>query len=150
MRINFYDRYNEIIEDYNRGKDYKAIKEIFDELVLLLSELSEESKRAEREGLDEDELLVFDMLCKQKKISDKEKATIKDAAKSLLERLKKNEFNIIQWSEKIQTSSSVKRQINNYLFEQLPYPTYQNKDIEDKTEMLFNEFKERYANYAAA
>ena len=120
LRINFYDRYNEIIEDYNRGKDYKAIKEIFDELVLLLSELSEESKRAEREGLDEDELLVFDMLCKQKKISDKEKATVKDAAKSLLKRLKKNEFNIIQWSEKIQTSSSVKRQINNYLFEQLP------------------------------
>ena len=83
-------------------------------------------------------------------LSDKEKATIKDAAKSLLERLKKNEFNIIQWSEKIQTSSSVKRQINNYLFEQLPYPTYQDKDIEDKTEMLFNEFKERYANYVAA
>ena len=32
LRIDFYERYQEIIDDYNRGKDYKALKEIFDEL----------------------------------------------------------------------------------------------------------------------
>jgi len=148
MRINFHERYEEIIDSYNRGKDYKAVKEIFEELVVLLSELSEESKRAERENLEEDELLVFDMLCSEKKITDKEKSSVKDAACSLLERLKNNEFKVNHWTEKIQTSSAVKRKINDFLFEQLPYPTYDDKDISKKTELLYNEFKSRYSDYA--
>jgi len=148
MRINFHERYEEIIDSYNRGKDYKAVKEIFEELVVLLSELSEESIRAERENLEEDELLVFDMLCSEKKITDKEKSSVKDAACSLLERLKNNEFKVNHWTEKIQTSSAVKRKINDFLFEQLPYPTYDDKDISKKTELLYNEFKSRYSDYA--
>jgi type I restriction enzyme R subunit len=55
----FYERYQEIIEDYNQGKEYRSIKEIFDELVVLLGDLSEESKRAERENLEEEELTCF-------------------------------------------------------------------------------------------
>ena len=67
LRIDFYKRYEEIKHDYNGGKDYKALKEIFDELVVLLADLTEEDKRSELENLEEDELLVFDMLCKEKK-----------------------------------------------------------------------------------
>ena len=52
------------------------------------------------------------MLCSEKKITDKEKSSVKDAACSLLERLKNNEFKVNQWTEKIQTSSAVKRKIN--------------------------------------
>ena len=62
LRIDFYERYQQIIDDYNQGKEYRSIKEIFDELVVLLGDLSEEEKRAERENLEEDELTVFDML----------------------------------------------------------------------------------------
>ena len=147
LRIDFYERYQEIIDDYNRGKDYKALKEIFDELVVLLADLSDEDKRSERENLEEGELLVFDMLCKEKKITDKEKASVKEAACSLLNRLKNNEFKVNQWTEKTQTSSAVKRKIQDILFEQLPYPTYEDKDISVKTELLFNEFKTRYGSY---
>ena len=109
--------------------------------------MSEEDKRSERENLEEDELLVFDMLCKEKKITDKEKASVKEAACSLLNRLKNNEFKVNQWTEKTQTSSAVKRKIQDILFEQLPYPTYEDKDISVKTELLFNEFKTRFASY---
>ena len=55
----------------------------------MLGDLSEEEKRAERENLEEDELTVFDMLVANKKISDKEKTKIKEAARELLERLKR-------------------------------------------------------------
>ena len=65
LRVDFYERYQEIIDDYNQGKEYRAIKEIFDELVVLLGDLSEESTRAQREDLAEDELTVFDMLSKR-------------------------------------------------------------------------------------
>ena len=147
LRIDFHERYQEIIDKYNRGKDSKAHKELFDELVVLWANLSEEDKRAERENLAEEELLVFDMLCKEKKITDKEKASVKEAACSLLERLKNNEFRANQWTEKPQTSSAVKRKIHDILFEKLPSPTYENKDISIKTEMLFTAFKTEYGSY---
>jgi type I restriction enzyme R subunit len=147
LRIDFYERYQEIIEDYNQGKEYRSIKEIFDELVVLLGDLSEESKRAERENLEEEELTVFDMLLKDKKISDKEKAQVKEAAKELLKRLKKKEFKVQHWTEKIQTASAVKKVIEDYLFEKLPSPSY-DEDIQIKSEILFNDFKERYANFS--
>jgi len=146
LRIDFYERYQEIIDDYNQGKEYRAIKEIFDELVVLLGDLSEESTRAQREDLAEDELTVFDMLARDKKISDKEKAEVKVAARELLERLKNKEFKVDHWTEKIQTASAVRKVIEDYLFEKLPSPSYDN-DISSKADILFNDFKERYADY---
>ncbi len=148
LRIDFYERYQQIIDDYNQGKEYRSIKEIFDELVVLLGDLSEEEKRAERENLEEDELTVFDMLVANKKISDKEKTKIKEAARELLERLKENEFKVDHWTEKVQTTAAVRKVIEDHLFLKLPYPTY-DEDISLKAEMLFNDFKERYASYAA-
>jgi len=146
LRIDFYERYQEIIDDYNQGKEYRAIKEIFDELVVLLGDLSEESTRAQREDLAEDELTVFDMLARDKKISDKEKAEVKVAARELLERLKNKEFKVDHWTEKIQTASAVRKVIEDYLFKNLPSPSYDN-DISSKADILFNDFKERYADY---
>jgi type I restriction enzyme R subunit len=149
LRIDFYERYQEIIDNYNRGKEYIAIKEIFDELIVLLGDLSEEGKRAERENLAEDELTVFDLLTRDKKISDKEKAAVKEAARELLERLKKNEFKVNLWAEKTQTASAVRRVIEDFLYMKLPHPTY-NDDISSRADILFNDFKERYANYGSA
>lgn len=148
-RIDFHERYHEIIEAYNQGKEYRSIKEIFDELVVLLGDLSEEGKRAEREQLEEDELSVFDMLSKGKKISDKEKAEVKEAARDLLERLKNKEFKVQQWTQKTQTSSAVRRVIEDYLFKKLPSPLYDD-DIAMRVDLLFNDFKERYADYGIA
>ena len=64
----------------------------------------------------------------------------------LLTRLKNNEFKVNQWTEKTQTSSAVKRKIQDILFLELP-ETYTNEDISLKTEKLFNEFKLRYAEF---
>lgn len=150
LRIDYYERYQEIIDDYNRGKDYKALKEIFDELIVLFTELSEEGQRAKKEELDEEELLVFDLLVSNKKISDKEKHKLKDAAKSLLKRLKSKEFKVSQWTEKTQTASQVRKVINDLLYQELPYPTYGDEDINVKTEVLFNEFQVRYALFGSS
>lgn len=147
MRIDFYERYQEIIENYNNGKEYATVKELFDALILLLGDLSEEEKRAERELLDEDELTVFDMLNRDKKISDKEKVEVKDTARKLLEHLKNNEFKVEYWSEKTQTASAVKKAINDHLYTKLPFPTFSDGDRIVKTEILFDYFKIRYANF---
>lgn len=147
MRIDFYERYQEIIENYNNGKEYATVKELFDALILLLGDLSEEEKRAERENLNDDELTVFDMLNSGKKMNDKERVEVKDTARKLLEQLKNNEFKVELWAEKIQTASAVKKSINDYLYTKLPFPTYSDGDRVVKTEILFNYFKTRYADY---
>ena len=150
FRVDYYERYQRIIEEYNTGKEYGAIKDIFDKLVDFYGDLSEEGKRAVREDLNEEELAVLDMLGRDKKISDPEKAELKDIAKQLLERLKEKEFRIIHWADKEQTASAVKVVIKNYLFDKLPYPTYEETDIDVKTEVLFAFFKLRYAEGLAA
>jgi len=146
LRIDFHERYQEIIEDYNRGKEYRSIKEIFDQLVVLLGDLSEEGRRAQKEGLEEDELLVFDMLIANKKVTDKEKAKVKEAAHKLLKRLKENEFKIDKWAEKTQTASAVRKVIEDHLYLELPSPSYDD-DFSIKADLLYNEFRTRYAEY---
>ena len=110
-------------------------------------DLSEEDKRAERENLEEDELTVFDLLNKGKSFSDKDKIKVKETAQKLLERLKNNEFKVDHWVDKIQTSSAVKKAINDYLFQSLPDPTFSDGDILAKTEILYHYFKNRYADF---
>lgn len=150
FRVDYYERYQRIIEEYNTGKEYGAIKEIFDKLVDFYGDLSEEEKRSVREDLNEEELAVLDMLSRDKKVSDKEKAELKEIAKQLLERLKENEFRVVNWSEKEQTKSAVRVVINNLLFDKLPYPTFEDRDIEQKTELLFDFFRQRYNGGVAA
>jgi type I restriction enzyme R subunit len=146
-RVDYYERYQEIIENYNNGKEYQTVKELFDQLIVFLGDLSEEEKRSEREHLEEDELTVFDYLNKGKSMTDKEKVEVKDTARKLLDRLKSTEFQVEYWVEKIQTSSAVKKAIGDYLYEKLPSPTYSDGDVMVKTEILFNYFKGRYADY---
>ncbi|TQD38831.1 type I restriction endonuclease subunit R [Haloflavibacter putidus] len=149
LRIDFYERYEEIIEDYNLGKEYKSIKEVFDELLNLFGDLSEEEKRSGKENLSESELAVFDMLNKGKKITDKEKAKVKEAAKNLLKKLQENEFKVDNWTEKSQTKAAVRKAINDFLYSKLPYPTYEDGDIAVKTEVLYNFFEMQYRNYGS-
>ena len=147
LRVDYYDRYEQIIEDYNLGKEYKSIKEVFDELLNLFGELTEEEKRSGKEKLSEEELAVFDMLNKGKKVKDKERAEVKEAAKNLLKKLQENEFKVVDWTEKSQTKAAVRRAINDYLYSKLPYPTYEDGDIAVKTEVLYNFFESRYRDY---
>ncbi|MEO5996057.1 MAG: hypothetical protein ABIN89_05005 [Chitinophagaceae bacterium] len=56
--------------------------------------LSNEQKRVFTENLTQEELAVFDMLERDKKITDKEKNDFKDTARHLLKRLMENEFKV--------------------------------------------------------
>ena len=147
LRIDYYERYQEIIEAYNNGKEYASVKEVFDELVKLLEDLTHEGQRAAHEELSEEELAVFDLLMKSKTITDKEKMSLKKAARDLLKKLKQNEFKVTDWTQKNQTKAAVRKAINDYLYSKLPYPTYEDGDIAVKTELLYNFFENHYNNY---
>ena len=63
-RMDYQQRYEEIVADYNREKDRVTIEETFRRLIELIDELDAEQRRAVEEGLSEDELAIFDLLNK--------------------------------------------------------------------------------------
>ena len=144
LTIDYYTRYQEIIEDYNRGKDEITIKETFRKLFELVNSYSEEEVEAKREGLTEEYKAIFDILRQGKILSDKEREEIKNVSVELLEELKKDKLRVEQWSEKTTTSAAVYKQVSDTLFKDLPYPTYQDNDIKQKTDLVFDHLEQQY------
>ena len=59
-RADFAEKFEELIESYNAGS--RNIEELFEELVKLSRNLSEEQQRHVRENMTEEELVIFDIL----------------------------------------------------------------------------------------
>jgi len=71
LRIDFYEKYKEIIDEYNKGKEAVTIEETFERLLNFVRKLSEEDARASKEDLSEPQLAIFDLLRQGKKLSEK-------------------------------------------------------------------------------
>ncbi|MCX7554842.1 type I restriction endonuclease subunit R [Marinicella sp. S1101] len=110
-RIDFQQRFNEIVEQYNNGAH--SAEEFFEQLKLFIDELNEEDKRGLREGLEEPELTVFDLLCQDITLSSKERDEVKRLAKDLLTTLK--EALVIGWRKKQRAKARVQRIIDDIL-----------------------------------
>jgi len=144
LTIDYYKRYQEIIEEYNRGKDEVIIKETFRKLIELVNSYSAEEADTKREGLTEEQKAIFDILRYGKKLGEKEKNEIKNISVNLLEELKQEKLKVEQWAEKSVTAASVFNTVNKKLFETLPYPTYQTDEIDLKTNLVFAHLKSTY------
>src|SRR5690606_2125728 len=88
LRVDFYKRYQQIIEAYNAGKDAVTIEETFRQLIEFVNSLSAEEADTKREGLSEEQKAVFDILRKPN-LNSNDKKKIKEIAIYLLEELKK-------------------------------------------------------------
>ena len=90
-----------------------------------------------REGLSDEQKAIFDILRQGKELARKEKDEIKKIAVELLEELKKEKLQVEQWSDKSVTAAAVFNYVNKTLFEVLPYPDYEEGDIDLKTNMVY-------------
>lgn len=96
---------------FHKDKDAGEIQKVMDELFALSDSLNEEQKRYLREGLEsEDQLAVFDLLQKDS-LTKKERDTIKQVAKELLEKLVGGKLQIDHWREKATAQVQVKAEI---------------------------------------
>ena len=144
MKVNFYEKYQEIILKYNEGKESVKIGEVFKEFLEFLKGLSEEEAETKREGLTEEQKAVFDIVRSDKTLSPSESKLVKKICVELLEELKKEKLNVEQWSVKQTTSASVFKYVYDKLFDELPHPAYQTEDITTKTNLLFEHLKNQY------
>ncbi|MEP7342000.1 MAG: type I restriction endonuclease subunit R [Acidobacteriota bacterium] len=146
QRIDFYQRYQQIVDEYNTEKDRVTIEQTFEALLKFVEALDTEDTRAMREGLDEETLPLFDLLIKPE-LSTKDRNRLKEIARDLLAKLKAEKLRIDQWREKETTQSEIKMFIYDFLYSDktgLPVEVYNEDDIKRKTETVFNYVFQQY------
>ena len=144
LRVDFYQRYHEIIEAYNSGKDAVTIEETFRKLIEFINSLSDEEADTKREGLTEEQKAIFDILRQGKKLSEAEKKEVKAVVLQLLEELKEEKLQVELWADKSTTAAAVFNLVNKILYESLPYPAYDTDEIDLKTNLVYQHFKLQY------
>ena len=142
LRLEFYEKYKEIIEEYNNGKDINATKKAFDDLTDFLNNLSKEDSRAMREGLDEETLAIFDLL-KKETLTDKEIDEVKKVSKQTLETLKTEILKVERYRESTQLKAKVKTTIYDSLL-WLPQEPYSENEVDEKTNVIYQHI---FTNY---
>jgi len=143
VRLEFYDKYKTIIEEYNAGKDIQAVQKAFDDLnELMADDLSPEMERAVREGLDEETLAIYDLLRKPE-LTAKEELEVKKVAKKTLETLKAEKLKIARWRESEQVSSQVRVMISDAL-EYLPPAPYPDDELADISLVVYQHVYSHY------
>ena len=122
-RMDYQQKYEEIIADYNREKDRVTIEETFRKLTELMDELDAEQKRAVEEGLNEEELALFDLL-KKDELAKAERERVKQASRNLLASIKARLSELDRFWEKEQTKAEVKVFILDEVYDRLPTPPF--------------------------
>ena len=136
-RLDLYERYQEIVAEYNKDKDAVEVQKVFDDLFKFNDGLDQEQRRYLREGLDnEDQLAVFDMLQKDS-LTRPERERIKEVAKELLDKLLSGKLQIDHWREKASAQAQVRAEIIKHLFVNLPGTGYNEHEISARADMVF-------------
>lgn len=135
-RRDFAERLQEIIDNYNAGSS--SADADFEELVRFAEALREEEDRHIRKGLTEDELEIYDLLCKDKMSKDEEK-TVRLAAKALLKRLTEESPKVLvqDWFKDSQTRLAVKDEVGEILNLHLPEESYDKALFTEKRDKIF-------------
>lgn len=119
-RINFYERYQEIIEAYNSEQDRATIEKTFMDLMDLAASMDEEQQRYVREGFKNDEeLSMYDLLFKDD-LSKQDIKKLKAVAVELLEKIKTKIESLDHWTDKQETKAAVDTLIRDTLWKELP------------------------------
>lgn len=119
-RINYYERYQQIIDDYNSEKDRATIENTFMELMDLANQMSQEEKRYVREGFTSDEeLSLYDMLFRDD-LSKTDIKKLKEVAASLLQKIKMKIAEFDHWTDKQETKAAIDNIIRDTLWAELP------------------------------
>lgn len=144
LRLEFYERYKEIIAEYNAGKSLENTIRAFENLSAFIKELTLEEQRAVRENLEDQEALaIFDLLREGKELDGEELKKVKTVAKKTLDKLKEEKLKIERWRESRQLTSQVKLLIYDNLMH-LPVEKYTDEEVGIKTASVYQHI---YSNY---
>ena len=146
-RINFYEKYQQIIHDYNQEQNRVTIEKTFEELMKLSNELTEEEKRYVREGFENDEQLsMFDILMKDN-LSKEDIKKIKKVAVELLDKIKQQLAGMDHPFDKPTTKATIIITIRDVLWQELP-ESYSEENITQYRDAVYNYVSQHYGGVA--
>lgn len=146
-RINYYERYQEIINDYNSEQDRATIEKTFMELMNLANTLDQEEQRYVREGFSSDEeLSLYDMLFRED-LSKNDIKKIKEVATTLLEKIKSKIRELDHWTDKQETKAAIDNLIRDTLWTELP-ENYDEETIAEYRLKIYEYVSVRYREVA--
>lgn len=119
-RVDYYERYQKIIEEHNSEQDRANIEKTFMELMDLANSMNQEEQRYVREGFSSDEeLSLYDLLFDEN-LSKEDIKKIKKVAVDLLAKIKGRIAELDHWTDKQETKAEVDTLIGKILWEELP------------------------------
>ena len=142
LRMDFRQKYDEIVAAYNREKDRVTVEETFRLLTELMEELDAEEKRAVREELSEEELALFDLLQKDH-LKKTEREKVKQASRELLKSIRKRLAQIERFWEKEQTKADVHVFILDEVFKNLPSPPFTKQEKSAVADKVYEHVRQR-------
>lgn len=146
-RINYYERYQKIIDDYNNEKDRSAIEKTFMDLMELANRMNEEEKRYVREGFSSDEELTFYDMLFRSDLTKEDIKKLKGVAVILLQKVKGKIAELDHWKDKDETRAVVKNLIRDVLWEELP-ECYDEMSISTYRQKIYGYVYTRYDEVA--
>ena len=110
-------------------------------MVKLIEDLKDEDKRANVEGLSEEELEIYDLLVAGKRLSQADEQKVKLSAKNLFKKLSENkrEYLVVDWYKDDQPRAIVKNLVESSLNDDLPI-CYDKESFQSKIDLLMNHF----------
>ena len=119
-RITYYERYQQIITEYNSEQDRSQIEKTFMDLMNLANSMEQEVQRYVREGFTSDEeLSLYDLLFKDD-LSPADIKKLKTVAVDLLKKVKAKIAELDHWTDKQETKAEVDNLIRDTLWAELP------------------------------
>ncbi len=146
-RVDYYERYMVIIEEYNAEQDRTTIEKTFMDLMNLAKSMSEEEQRYAREGFSNDEeLSIYDLLFSDN-LSKSDIDKVKKMSKDLLQKIKERIAGMDHWTDKRETRAAVDILIRNVLYEEIPDSMFDRLDAYRKAiyEHVYTHYKEAAA-----
>lgn len=146
-RINYYERYQQIIDDYNSEQDRATIEKTFMDLMDLANQMNQEEQRYVREGFTSDEELSFyDMLFRED-LSKNDIKKLKEVAADLLHKIKDKISELDHWTDKQETKAAVDNLIRDTLWAELP-ECYDEVSISTYRQKIYEYVYTRYKEVA--
>ncbi len=147
-RINFYEKYQEIIREYNQEQNRVNIEQTFEELMQLSQQLTEEEKRYVREGFENDEQLsMYDVLMKED-LSKEDIKKLKKVAVELLAKIKNMLKDMSNPFDNPAAKATIIITIRDMLWSELP-ESYSDESINYYKDVVYNYVSQRYGMMAS-
>lgn len=142
-RINYYERYQQIINDYNSEQDRATIEKTFMDLMKLANQMNQEEQRYAREGFTSDEeLSLYDMLFRAD-LNKNDIKKLKGVAVTLLQKIKAKISGFDHWTDKQDTRAEIENLIRDTLWAELPV-CYDEVSISDYRQKIYTYVYTRY------